>query len=259
MAESDSVDERRPFIADLRVLHWYARSHMPEEKYSQHALTEAMAALGVDLSVDATAAAITRLEREYDVVLIERRPTLGERGKEVAPDPAIPEHLDHPEDWEAFPSPRFSSRRKSRLTLDGAIFAEVASLLAGYELIAREATGRTAPKKQGIGARPRAFNLKALVDWIRAGEGTARTAPKKEGEKARPDAFDRKAVLGWLRLERRRLQMLVEQVRSPDASVFHLRADDPDAGLVGEPIDRRIMELPPPRTGAYPEEEPQLP
>lgn len=251
MAESDSVDERRPFIADLRILHWYARSHMPEEKYSQHALTEAMAALGIDLSVDATAAAITRLEREYDVILVERRPTEGERGKEIAPDPEIPEHLDHPEDWQAFPSPEFSSRRKSRLTLDGAIFAEVASLLAGYELIAREATGRTVPKKEGGKARPHAFDLKSLVGWIVAREATARTAPTKEGEKARPDLFDRKAVLGWLRLERRRLQALVERVRSPDASVFQLRSEDPDAGLVGEPIDGRIMDLAPPRPVPY--------
>ena len=227
MGENDSVDERRPFIDDLRILHWYARSHLPGEKLSEHGLSAALAELGIDLSVDAIGHAITRLELEFDVILLERRPTRGARGKEIVPNQTIPEHFDHPEDWAEYPSPEFSSRRKSRLTLDGAIFAEVASLVAGYELIAREATRRTASKEEGV--------------------------------KARPNAFDRKAVLGWLRLERRRLQTLVEKVRSPDASVFHLRADDADAGLVGEPIDRRIMEFTPPRTGRYPEDEPQLP
>lgn len=230
MPDIDDVDERRPFIHDLRVLHWYARSHMPEQNHSAHALSAAMAELDIELSVDSISHAISRLEREYDVILMERRPTRGLRGKEIAPKPTIPEHLDHPEDWAAYPSPEFSSRRKSRLTLDGAIFAEVASLLAGYEFIAREGTGRTA-----------------------ANEGEA-------GVKARPDAFDRKAVLAWLRLERRRLQIVVEKVRSPTATVFQLRSDDDlEAGLIGEPLDRRIMELAPPLAVEFPEDDPEQP
>jgi hypothetical protein len=227
MTEAKSADERRPFVKDLRTLHRYARSHVPGEKYSADALSIAMAGLGIGLSSDEIGHALERLELEYDVVLVERRPTHGPRGKEVKADPAIPEHLDHPEDWDAFPSPPFASTRKSRLTLDGAIFAELASLVAGYEFIAREAT--------------------------------ARIAPKGEGVKARPDVFDRKAVLGWLRVERRRLQGVVEAVRGPDGSVFQLRVEDTEAGLDITPMDLRIMELAPPRTLPYPEEEPQEP
>lgn len=119
-----------------------------------------------------------------------------------------------------YPSPDFSSRRKSRLTLDDTIFAEVASLLgAGREFVARAATGRT--------------------------------EPKAKGGKARSDIFDRNAVLIGLRLERRRVLNLVDAMRSPDGSVFELRAPDQLAGLIGEPVDGRIMEFVPPRRVEY--------
>jgi hypothetical protein len=222
MTSTERSTGKGPFIDDLRVLHRYARSRLPDEKLSQRDLAAAMEELGIDLSVDVISAAFARLEREYDVVVMERRPTHGVRGREVAPDPDVPEHLDHPEDWDAYSSPAFSSRNKSRLTLDGAIFAEVSSLFAGYEFIAKA--------------------------------GTARTQPGVEGMKSRPDAADRNAVLGWLRMERRRLQKIVEAIRSPEGSVFLLRQPDQDFGLIAEPMDARIMELAAPQQVEYPDD-----
>lgn len=224
MTDKDRAPGKGPFIDDFRILHRYARSRLPDQKLSQQALSAELAKLGIKTSVDVISAALLRLEREYDVILMERRPTHGARGEEVAPDPRIVEHLDHPEDWDAYPAPSFSSRNKGRLTLDGAIFAEVASLLAGYEAIAKAAT--------------------------------ARTGPGADERKSRPNPADRKAVLGWLRMERRRLQAVVERTRSDTGSVFGLRNDDdPDFGLTPAPADARIMELAPRMSTQHQDEE----
>lgn len=224
MTDHAHTPGKGPFIDDLRILHRYARSRLPDQKLSQQAFSAELAKLGIKTSVDVISAAFHRLEREYDVILMQRRPTHGPRGEEVAPKPRIAEHLDHPEDWEAYPSPDFSSRNKSRLTLDGEIFAEVASLLAGYEAIARAATGRT---------------------------GT-----RADGKKARPDPADRRAVLGWLRMQRRRLQKIVETTRADTGSVFGLQHfEDPEYGLVPESADTIIMELAPRMSTREPDEE----
>lgn len=216
--EDNEVDRRGPpYVQDLRVLHYYARSRPAEARLSERKLVEAMEEHGIDLTVDIVGTAFERLELEYDVIMMERRPTNGKRGTEVVLPPKLDEdHLEHPEDWQEFADPKYSSRNKGRLTLDGSLFAEVASLVAGYEFIAKAATARI-PRGQAEGE-----DVKA---------------------KSRPDRADRKAVLGWLRVERRRLQKIVEAIRSPDGSVFDLRGRDENSGLDSMAADARIMEL----------------
>ncbi|MBN9305914.1 MAG: hypothetical protein BGO82_01225 [Devosia sp. 67-54] len=219
MPEGDENDiDRRgaPYIQDLRILHYYARSRPAQARLSERKLVEVMEEHDIDLTVDIVGAAFERLELEYDVVMMERRPTRGRRGPEVVLEKHDEDDLEHPEDWEKYADPQYSSRNKGRLTLDGALFAEVASLVAGYEFIAKAATARI----------PR--------DEVECEEVAT---------KSRPDRADRKAVLGWLRVERRRLQRIVEAIRSPDGSVFDLRGRDEMSGLDRTTADERIMEF----------------
>jgi hypothetical protein len=227
-------------LRDLLMLHRYARSRLPGQRLSANAFVRQeqgrLEGEGCPTR-DVFKSSIARLEREFHVNVLLKRPILG--NGEVDKDLLYPE--DFP-DFEAavrplpkgeqddLPREPISWTNKEALTLDGEIFGEVASILAGYLSLARQAT------------RP----VRDPVPDERA-EATyyqRRVGPGVMDRQGRSLAADRKLVLAYLRDERRRLHDTVSMTLGEGGSVFELHRLLPEDSPEISPSDTIQMDAP---------------
>jgi len=204
-SKNKDADAKPAKLADLLILHRYARS-----RYFRETKSSRKAASDLDMTPDGIKGVWNRLEKEFGTYLIAKRAKLGryEEGEElesVGEWNAFRRQIHEawsqgqkndaeegiPEDGIGPAPPEYTLTNKSRLTLAGEIFGEVASILAGYLSIARRATK------------------------VRDGGFLEHPA-------------DLHRVLGWLQNERRRLHRIVSTTRQHDCSVFDLGMHLPD-------------------------------
>lgn len=231
---------QRATLRDLLVLHRYARSRLPGDRLSANEFVRRDRAENLSdpcRTKDVFKASIAKLEAEFDLNILKKRLRIG--GSEVDKD------LLYPEDFGNFeaavlPLPSkeehdaamgsISFANKAVLTLDGEILGEVASLVAGYLYLARQATGRENLIPPGTDKRSKLT------------ENTGRVRPGDEDRPGRKRASERLLFLTYLRQERRRLHEIVSAAKGEGGSVFELHRLLPDDVPATHPSDTKKLD-----------------
>lgn len=242
--KNSDKNPRKTTLHDLVLLHRYARSRLPGGELSNNkfALQQLEGNGSAYTATKSTLkGAVDRIEHEFGVFLLPKTLKMGdEPGRDISYWEEIPGKaalaalLGSSDDRNGNTDPAKQAgltwKNQQTLTLDGEIFGELASIVAGYLALVRSATGR--------------FDPPANDKRSQQASGMRRVG---SGPRTRNSSGQRESFLEFLRNERRRLHPLVQSAFVEGGSVFDLDSPAPSGHQDGpHPSDTIAMDVSPP-------------